>query len=84
MQDSTKHWTLHAVVERDEDMKTLFQQIVGVPVKFEMLTCAPADSTPKSAFASEIFFQSYQVNASLFFQRISSPMLRQQQPILPS
>ena len=41
MQDSTKHWTLHAVVERDEDMKTLFQQIVGVPVKFEMLTCNP-------------------------------------------
>jgi 2-polyprenyl-6-methoxyphenol hydroxylase-like FAD-dependent oxidoreductase len=39
MQDSTKHWTLHAVVERDEDMKTLFERIVGVPVKYEMLTC---------------------------------------------
>jgi len=41
MQDSTKHWTLHAVVQRDEDMKTLFQQIVGVPVKYEMITCNP-------------------------------------------
>jgi 2-polyprenyl-6-methoxyphenol hydroxylase-like FAD-dependent oxidoreductase len=41
MQDSTKHWTLHAVVQRDEDMKTLFEQIVGVPVKYEMLTCNP-------------------------------------------
>jgi 2-polyprenyl-6-methoxyphenol hydroxylase-like FAD-dependent oxidoreductase len=41
MQDSTKHWTLHAVVQRDDDMKTLFEQIVGVPVKYEMLTCNP-------------------------------------------
>jgi len=41
MQDSTKHYTLHAVVERDADMKTLFEQIVGVPVKYEMLTCNP-------------------------------------------
>lgn len=41
MQDSTKHWTLHGVVERDEDMKTYFEEIVGVPVKYEMLTCNP-------------------------------------------
>jgi 2-polyprenyl-6-methoxyphenol hydroxylase-like FAD-dependent oxidoreductase len=41
MQDSTKHYTLHGVVERDEDMKTLFEEIVGVPVKYEMLTCNP-------------------------------------------
>jgi 2-polyprenyl-6-methoxyphenol hydroxylase-like FAD-dependent oxidoreductase len=41
MQDSTKHWTLHAVVQRDDDMKTLFEQIVGVPVKYEMITCNP-------------------------------------------
>ncbi len=41
MQDSTKHYTLHGVVERDEDMKTYFEQIVGVPVKYEMLTCNP-------------------------------------------
>ena len=41
MQDSTKHWTLHAVVQRDEEMKTLFEQIVGVPVRYEMITCNP-------------------------------------------
>ena len=41
MQDSTKHWTLHAVVQRDDDMKTLFEQIVGVPVSYEMITCNP-------------------------------------------
>jgi 2-polyprenyl-6-methoxyphenol hydroxylase-like FAD-dependent oxidoreductase len=41
MQDSTKHYTLHAVVERDEDMKSLFERVVGVPVKYEMLTCNP-------------------------------------------
>jgi 2-polyprenyl-6-methoxyphenol hydroxylase-like FAD-dependent oxidoreductase len=41
MQDSTRHWTLHAVVQRDDDMKTLFEQIVGVPVTYEMITCNP-------------------------------------------
>jgi hypothetical protein len=37
MQDSTKHWTLHAVVERDEDMAAQFEKAVGVPVHYEML-----------------------------------------------
>ncbi len=37
MQDSTRHWTLHAVVERDEDMARQFEKTVGVPVKYEML-----------------------------------------------
>jgi 2-polyprenyl-6-methoxyphenol hydroxylase-like FAD-dependent oxidoreductase len=37
MQDSTRHWTLHAVVDRDEDMKTQFEKAVGVPVSYEML-----------------------------------------------
>ena len=41
VRDSTKHYTLHAVVERDEDMKTYFEQIIGVPIKYEMLTCNP-------------------------------------------
>ncbi len=41
MQDSTRHYTLHGVVERDDEMKTLFEQVVGVPVKYEMLTCNP-------------------------------------------
>lgn len=39
MQDSTRHWTLHAVVERDEDMKAQFEKTVGIPVSYEMLYC---------------------------------------------
>ena len=41
MQDSTKHWTLHATVETDDDMKRQFEKIVGIPVKYEMLSCNP-------------------------------------------
>jgi|SRR5579885_370180 2-polyprenyl-6-methoxyphenol hydroxylase-like FAD-dependent oxidoreductase len=41
MQDSTKHWTLHSVVDSDDEMKTAFERAVGVPVKYEMLYCAP-------------------------------------------
>ncbi|HEX9396088.1 MAG TPA: FAD-dependent monooxygenase [Burkholderiales bacterium] len=37
MQDSTKHWTLHATLERDEDMRGQFEKTIGVPVKYEML-----------------------------------------------
>jgi 2-polyprenyl-6-methoxyphenol hydroxylase-like FAD-dependent oxidoreductase len=37
MQDSTRHWTLHAVVERDEDMPRQFEKTVGVPIKYDML-----------------------------------------------
>src|SRR4051812_6223469 len=37
MQDSTRHWTLHAVVERDEDMARQFEKTVAVPVKYDML-----------------------------------------------
>ncbi len=39
MQDSTKHWTLHAVVDSDEAMKEQFEKTVGMPVKYEMLYC---------------------------------------------
>jgi 2-polyprenyl-6-methoxyphenol hydroxylase-like FAD-dependent oxidoreductase len=41
MQDSTKHWTLHSVVDSDEEMRSAFERTVGVPVKYEMLSCAP-------------------------------------------
>jgi len=40
VQDSRRHFTLHAIVERDEDMATLFEKIVGTPVRYEMLHCA--------------------------------------------
>jgi 2-polyprenyl-6-methoxyphenol hydroxylase-like FAD-dependent oxidoreductase len=41
MQDSTKHWTLHATVATDEEMKRRFETVVGVPVSYEMLSCNP-------------------------------------------
>jgi 2-polyprenyl-6-methoxyphenol hydroxylase-like FAD-dependent oxidoreductase len=41
MQDSTKHWTLHSMVDTDEEMKAAFEKTVGIPVKYEMLSCAP-------------------------------------------
>jgi len=41
VQDSTRHFTLHATVDSDEQMKTQFEQVVAMPVKYEMLSCAP-------------------------------------------
>jgi 2-polyprenyl-6-methoxyphenol hydroxylase-like FAD-dependent oxidoreductase len=41
MQDSTRHWTLHAVVDRPEDMKAQFERAIGQPVPYEMLYAAP-------------------------------------------
>lgn len=37
VQDDCKHFTLHAVVDRDEDMPELFREIVGFPIEFETL-----------------------------------------------
>jgi 2-polyprenyl-6-methoxyphenol hydroxylase-like FAD-dependent oxidoreductase len=37
MQDSTKHWTLHAVVDHAEEMAPQFERAIGVPVPYEML-----------------------------------------------
>jgi 2-polyprenyl-6-methoxyphenol hydroxylase-like FAD-dependent oxidoreductase len=41
MQDSTRHWTLHSVLGTDDEMKIAFERTVGVPIKYEMLSCAP-------------------------------------------
>ena len=37
VQDSTRHFTLHSVVETDADMATMFEKTVGMPVNYEML-----------------------------------------------
>ncbi len=37
MQDSTRHWTLHATVGEDREMAAQFEATVGVPLKYEML-----------------------------------------------
>jgi 2-polyprenyl-6-methoxyphenol hydroxylase-like FAD-dependent oxidoreductase len=39
MQDSKRHWTLHAAVETDEAMKRQFEATIGVPIDYEMLSC---------------------------------------------
>src|SRR5215469_15527087 len=41
MQDSTRHWTLHSVVDSDDEMKAQFERTIAVPVKYDMLSCAP-------------------------------------------
>ena len=38
MQDSTRHWTLHAAVDDPDDMAAQFERTVGVPVRYEMLS----------------------------------------------
>ncbi|HEU4353106.1 MAG TPA: FAD-dependent monooxygenase [Burkholderiales bacterium] len=37
MQDSTRHWTLHAVLDEDAAMAPQFERTIGVRVKYEML-----------------------------------------------
>jgi 2-polyprenyl-6-methoxyphenol hydroxylase-like FAD-dependent oxidoreductase len=39
MQDSRRHWTVHATADSDEEMRHRFETIVGVPVRYEMLYC---------------------------------------------
>ncbi len=37
VQDSTRHFTLHSIVDSDEDMVRMFAQTIGMPLKFETL-----------------------------------------------
>ncbi|WP_018697817.1 FAD-dependent monooxygenase [Amorphus coralli] len=37
VQDDTRHFTLHSVVETDADMATMFERTVAMPVDYEML-----------------------------------------------
>ena len=37
VQDSTKHFSLHSVVDQDSDMATTFERTVAMPVKYDML-----------------------------------------------
>jgi 2-polyprenyl-6-methoxyphenol hydroxylase-like FAD-dependent oxidoreductase len=41
MQDSTRHWTLHAVVDRPDDMAAQFERAVGIPIQYELLYVGP-------------------------------------------
>ena len=37
VQDDTRHFTLHSVVEKDADMATMFERTCAMPVKYDML-----------------------------------------------
>jgi 2-polyprenyl-6-methoxyphenol hydroxylase-like FAD-dependent oxidoreductase len=41
VQDDTRHFTLHSVVEKDEDMAAMFEKTCAMPVKYEMLYVGP-------------------------------------------
>lgn len=41
MQDSTRHWTLNTTIASPEGVAKKFEQIVGVPIQYEMLACNP-------------------------------------------
>ena len=38
VQDSTRHFTLHAVADSDAEMAALFEKTIAMPVKYEMLS----------------------------------------------
>jgi 2-polyprenyl-6-methoxyphenol hydroxylase-like FAD-dependent oxidoreductase len=37
VQDSTRHFTLHSVVQKDQDMAAMFEKTVAMPLQYEML-----------------------------------------------
>ncbi len=41
MQDSTRHFTLHSIVDSDEEMNVKFESTISVAIDYEMLSCAP-------------------------------------------
>jgi 2-polyprenyl-6-methoxyphenol hydroxylase-like FAD-dependent oxidoreductase len=41
MQDSTKHWTLHSMVETAAEMDRQFENTVGVALPYQRLSCDP-------------------------------------------
>ena len=38
LQDSTRHWTLHAAASSDAEMAAIFRKSLGMPIEFEMLS----------------------------------------------
>ncbi|MGH8633579.1 MAG: FAD-dependent monooxygenase, partial [Burkholderiales bacterium] len=38
LQDSTRHWTLHAAASSDGEMAEIFRKSLGMPIEFEMLS----------------------------------------------
>jgi len=41
VQDSTRHFTLHSIVDTDADMVTMFEKTIAMPLKFDTLYVGP-------------------------------------------
>ncbi|HVV93939.1 MAG TPA: FAD-dependent monooxygenase [Hyphomicrobiales bacterium] len=41
MQDSTKHFTFHATLKTAEEMRRRFEEVIALPLPYEMLSCNP-------------------------------------------
>ena len=59
LQDDTRHFTLHSVVEKDEDMAAMFEKTIAMPLKYEMQWVGEwrqnlllADRSAKAAYSS--------------------------------
>ena len=40
-QDSTRHFTLHSMLDSDDEMDTMLEKVVAMPFAYERLSCAP-------------------------------------------
>jgi 2-polyprenyl-6-methoxyphenol hydroxylase-like FAD-dependent oxidoreductase len=40
-QDSTKHFTLHSILDSDAEMDAMLENVLAMPLKYERLSCAP-------------------------------------------
>ncbi|HEY4919199.1 MAG TPA: FAD-dependent monooxygenase [Xanthobacteraceae bacterium] len=40
-QDSTRHFTLHSILDSDAEMDAMLERVIAMPVKYERLSCAP-------------------------------------------
>ena len=40
-QDSTKHFTLHSILDSDAEMDAMLEKVLAMPLKYERLSCAP-------------------------------------------
>jgi 2-polyprenyl-6-methoxyphenol hydroxylase-like FAD-dependent oxidoreductase len=40
-QDSTKHFTLHSILDSDAEMDGMLERVLAMPLKYERLSCAP-------------------------------------------
>lgn len=40
-QDSTRHFTLHSILDSDAEMDAMLENVLAMPLKYERLSCAP-------------------------------------------